>query len=50
MVPTPHNAGMTREVIEAGLHRAVENIESFLRDAPTDVVVRPESPRSCGSK
>jgi len=36
---TPHNAGMTREVIEAGLHRAVENIENFLRGAPTDLVV-----------
>lgn len=28
---TPHNAGTTPEVIEAGLERAVENIERFLR-------------------
>jgi D-3-phosphoglycerate dehydrogenase len=32
VVLTPHNAGMTREVIDAGLSRAVENIERFLRD------------------
>ena len=38
--------GMTREVIEAGLNRAVENIERFLTGAPTDVVVRPDHPRS----
>jgi D-3-phosphoglycerate dehydrogenase len=41
VVLTPHNAGMTREVIEAGLLRAVENIEHFLRGAPRDVVVPP---------
>lgn len=41
VVLTPHNAGMTREVIEGGLHRAVENIENFLRGAPTDVVGPP---------
>ncbi len=41
VVLTPHNAGMTREVIEAGLHRAVANIEHFMRGAPTDVVVPP---------
>ncbi len=45
VVLTPHNAGMTREVIEAGLHRAVENIEHFLQGAPTDVVVAPDAPR-----
>jgi D-3-phosphoglycerate dehydrogenase / 2-oxoglutarate reductase len=41
VVLTPHNAGMTHEVIEAGLHRAVENIEHFISGAPTDVVVSP---------
>ena len=30
VVLTPHNAGTTPEVIEAGLDRAVENIERFL--------------------
>ncbi len=39
VVLTPHNAGMTREVIEAGLGRAILNIQNFLRGAPTDVVV-----------
>jgi D-3-phosphoglycerate dehydrogenase len=41
VVLTPHNGGMTRQVIEAGLHRAVENIERFLAGAPRDVVVAP---------
>lgn len=31
VVLTPHVAGMTREVIEAGLNQAVRNIEGFLR-------------------
>ncbi len=39
VVVTPHNAGMTREVIDGGLRRAVENIELFLRGTPRDVVV-----------
>jgi D-3-phosphoglycerate dehydrogenase len=43
VVLTPHNAGMTREVIDAGLLRAVENIEHFLRGAPRDLVVPPVS-------
>lgn len=30
VVLTPHNAGMTREVIDNGLRRAVENVEQFL--------------------
>jgi len=30
VVLTPHNAGMTPEVIEQGLRRAVENVEIFL--------------------
>ena len=37
-VLTPHNAGATREVIEAGLRRAVENVECFLRGEPRYVV------------
>ena len=39
VVLTPHNGGMTREVIDAGLLRAVENIEHFLSGRPQDVVV-----------
>jgi len=38
---TPHNAGMTPEVIEAGLQQAVENIEHFLRGRPIHVVTGP---------
>ena len=38
VVLTPHNAGMTREVIDVGLRRAVENIADFLRGAPVNVV------------
>jgi phosphoglycerate dehydrogenase-like enzyme len=44
VVLTPHNAGMTRQVIEAGLHRAVENVERFLAGTPRDVVVAPARP------
>jgi D-3-phosphoglycerate dehydrogenase len=32
VVLTPHNAGTTPEVIAAGLSRAVENVERFLRE------------------
>ena len=32
VVLTPHNAGMTPEVIDAGLRRAVENVDRFLRE------------------
>jgi len=39
VVLTPHNGGMTREVIDEGLLRAVENIEHFERGTPRDVVV-----------
>ena len=39
VVLSPHNAGQTPEVIHDGLMRAVENVENFLRGAPTDVVV-----------
>jgi D-3-phosphoglycerate dehydrogenase len=31
VVLTPHNAGMTPEVIDGGLRRAVENVDRFLR-------------------
>jgi D-3-phosphoglycerate dehydrogenase len=41
VVLTPHNGGMTRQVIDAGLLRAVENIEHFLTGRPRDVVVPP---------
>jgi phosphoglycerate dehydrogenase-like enzyme len=41
VVLTPHNGGMTREVIDDGLLRAVENIEHFLSGRPRDVVVPP---------
>jgi D-3-phosphoglycerate dehydrogenase len=41
VVLTPHNGGMTREVIDAGLLRAVENVERFLAGRPRDVVVPP---------
>jgi D-3-phosphoglycerate dehydrogenase len=46
VVLTPHNAGMTGEVIEAGLHRAVEHVERFLAGAPVaDLVVPPPGGR-----
>lgn len=38
VVLTPHNAGMTPEVIDVGLRRAVENVAAYLRGAPTNVV------------
>jgi phosphoglycerate dehydrogenase-like enzyme len=41
VVLTPHNGGMTREVIDAGLLRAVENVQHFLAGRPRDVVVTP---------
>jgi phosphoglycerate dehydrogenase-like enzyme len=40
VVLTPHNAGMTPEVIDVGLRRAVENVASYLRGAPVNVVTR----------
>ena len=39
VVLTPHNAGMTPEVIDVGLRRAVENVASYLRGAPVNVVI-----------
>ncbi|MFQ5828504.1 MAG: NAD(P)-dependent oxidoreductase [Candidatus Methylomirabilia bacterium] len=44
VVLSPHIAGQTPEVIRDGLLRAVENVESFLRRSPTDVVVSPTRP------
>jgi D-3-phosphoglycerate dehydrogenase len=41
VVLTPHNGGMTREVIDAGLLRAVDNVEHFLAGRPRDIVVPP---------
>src|SRR5437899_11297987 len=41
VVLSPHNAGQTPEVIRDGLLRAVENVENYLKGAPTDVVVAP---------
>jgi len=41
VVLSPHVAGQTLEVIQDGLLRAVENVESFLKGSPTDVVVQP---------
>jgi phosphoglycerate dehydrogenase-like enzyme len=38
VVLTPHNAGMTPEVIDVGLRRAVENVASYLRGKPMNVV------------
>ncbi len=35
---TPHSGGMTPEVIQIGLAMAVENIENFLKGAPTHLV------------
>ena len=33
VVLTPHDAGATSEVIDAGLRRAVENVERFLQSS-----------------
>jgi D-3-phosphoglycerate dehydrogenase len=38
VVLTPHNAGMTREVVDLGLRRAVENVAAYLHGTPTNVV------------
>ncbi|HEY9229175.1 MAG TPA: NAD(P)-dependent oxidoreductase, partial [Gemmatimonadaceae bacterium] len=39
VVLSPHNAGMTPEVIDGGLLRASENVALFFRGTPRDVVV-----------
>ena len=41
LVLTPHNGGMTREVIDNGVLRAVENVQLFLDGRPRDLVVPP---------
>ena len=41
VVLSPHNAGTTPEVIEVGLGRAVENVASYLRGAPANLVTLP---------
>jgi phosphoglycerate dehydrogenase-like enzyme len=41
VVRSPHNAGQTPEVIRDGLLAALENVESFLRGTPTNLVVAP---------
>jgi D-3-phosphoglycerate dehydrogenase len=41
VICSPHNAGQTPEVVRDGLLRAVQNVESFLKGKPTDVVVAP---------
>ena len=38
VVVTPHCAGVTPEVLEAGLALAIANVESFLLGAPRNVV------------
>lgn len=40
VVLTPHNAGMTPEVIDVGLRRAVENVAAYLRGAPANLVLQ----------
>jgi D-3-phosphoglycerate dehydrogenase len=37
-VLTPHCAGITPEALEAGLRMAVENVRSFLKGSPVNVV------------
>jgi D-3-phosphoglycerate dehydrogenase len=41
VVLTPHCAGVTPEVLEAGLALAIENVDSFLGGTPRNVVVAP---------
>lgn len=41
VVLTPHDAGMTREVIDRGLALAVENVRAFLEGRPQNVVESP---------
>jgi D-3-phosphoglycerate dehydrogenase len=42
-VLTPHCAGITPEVLEAGLALAIENIESFRSGSPRNVVAPPKN-------
>jgi phosphoglycerate dehydrogenase-like enzyme len=41
VVLTPHNAGMTPQVIDVGLRRAVENVAAYLRGTPANVITPP---------
>jgi phosphoglycerate dehydrogenase-like enzyme len=41
VVLTPHSAGVSPEVLEAGLQLAVENVWNYLKGKPTNVVARP---------
>ena len=41
VVLTPHNAGMTPQVIDVGLRRAVENVAAYLRGTPANVITSP---------
>jgi len=43
VVLTPHCAGVTPEVLEAGLALAIENVEAYLNGNPQHVVARPET-------
>lgn len=38
VVLTPHNAGMTPQVIDVGLRRAVENVAAYLLGTPANVI------------
>jgi phosphoglycerate dehydrogenase-like enzyme len=46
VVLSPHNAGQTPEVVRDGLFLAVQNVESYLRGSPSNIVRgdRPETP------
>jgi D-3-phosphoglycerate dehydrogenase len=41
VVLTPHCAGVTPEVLEAGLALAIDNVEAFLSGKPQNVVAAP---------
>jgi phosphoglycerate dehydrogenase-like enzyme len=48
VVLSPHIAGQTPEVLREGLLRAVENVENYLKGAPTSVVT--VSPGAAGDR
>jgi len=48
VVLSPHIAGQTPEVLREGLLRAVENVENYLKGAPTSVVT--PSPGAAGNR
>lgn len=45
VIATPHNGGNIQGVVARGLMRAVENIENFLKGAPSGLAVEPDAPR-----